>query len=78
MVIGVHILEHERHTLPSLSDTYYSFTDVIKRAPPRVSPINSAFQDTVNKGVFQEGTRLPTDMNMHVDDNLMDNIQPFI
>ena len=60
-----------KNTLPLLRNTYRSFTDSIKRVPQRTTPINPAFTDDINRGVFRDNIRLPTDINMHVDDNLM-------
>ena len=78
MEIGFHIIDLEQHILPTLRATYHSFTDVSKRALSRTSPINSAYSYTANKGVYRNGRRLPTEMNIYVDDNLMADIQPFI
>lgn len=58
---------------------YQFILKMIKRDIPRTSiPITLAFKDDQNKGVIAAGKRQVTIMKMHVDDNLIADIMPFI
>ena len=71
MALGVHILSNRRNELPRLRKKYASYLKLLKIAPQRDTPITPAYSDAINHGVLVNNEPVPTEMHMHVDDNLM-------
>ena len=78
-LIGEALLRKSPIHLEQLVENHNSYLDMIKRDSPCTHiPINPAFTDDQNPGVITDGKRQVTAMKMHVDDNLITEVIPYI
>ena len=78
-LLGEDILSRSYDYQDELRDKHAHYLTQVKRTAPRDTvPITAAVRDAHNTGVFRDKVRPPTQMNMHVDDNLLVDVEPYI